>query len=135
MSFNLTYTQYTNMQELCIYSKACQHHSLSSLCAVSYMSSNQSPKTIPTCLSTTVYHSEVYTAHKGRRQLPSANIQLHISNAHLKHEVCIMSRLNLSNFTERKSKTRAMIFLCGNMSSHRHFTKTFVCVCVRVKMS
>lgn len=66
--------------------------SLSSLSAVLYIGSNQSPKAISTfkCISTTVYHPVVYTAHKGRRQLPSENIQLHISNTHLKHSVCII---------------------------------------------
>lgn len=42
--------------------------------------------------SATIYHPAVYSAHEGRRQLPSENIQLHISNTHLKYRVCITSQ-------------------------------------------
>lgn len=60
------------------------------------MGSNQSPKAIFTykCISAVIYHPVVYRAHKGRRQLPSENIQLHISNTRLKHTVCVTSRVS-----------------------------------------
>lgn len=75
-----------------------------SFCAVLYMGSNQSHRTIFTykCIGTTVHHPVVYTAHKGRRQLPSENIQLHISHTHLKHRVCITSWASGCNWESEK---------------------------------
>lgn len=90
----------------------------------------QSPKTISTfkCISPTIYHPVVYTARKGRRQLPSENIQLSISNTHLKHRLCVTSWAG----GQKGVTSRRM--------SEKHFMRgyvislSFVCVCVQMQL-
>lgn len=90
----------------------------------------QSPKTISTfkCISPTIYHPVVYTARKGRRQLPSENIQLRISNTHLKHRLCVTSWAGgQKGVTSRRmsEKHGSDHFMRGYVIS-----LSFVCVCV-----
>lgn len=89
----------------------------------------QSPKTISTfkCISPTIYHPVVYTARKGRRQLPSENIQLSISNTHLKHRLCVTSWAGgQKGVTSRRmsEKHGSDHFMRGYVIS-----LSFVCVC------